>query len=46
MGSILSKEEREWRRRARQERREHNRAARQTEGTRLSQWIRRKRNKK
>jgi len=43
MGSRLSKEERQWRRKNRQITREHNRHARKTEGTRLAQYIRKKR---
>ena len=46
MGSRLSKEERQWRRKNRQITREHNRAARKTEGTRLMQGLRRLKNKK
>ncbi len=46
MGSRLSKEERQWRRTNRKITREHNRAARKTEGTKLAQWVRRKRNEK
>jgi len=44
--SKLTKEERQWRRANRKITREHNKAARKTEGTRLSQWVRKKRNKR
>ncbi len=44
--SLLSKEDREWRRAKRKEAKEHNKNARKTEGTRLAQWLRRKMNEK
>ena len=43
--SLLSKEDREWRRYQRKADREDRRHTRKSEGTRLGQWIRRKKNK-
>ncbi len=43
--SLLSKEDREWRRYQRKADREDRRHTRKSEGTRLGQWIRKKKNK-